>query len=92
MLSRALTMDRIAGQIVLAQLWVNNGQDCRITRFTGQIVLAQLWVDNGQDGRITGFTRFTGQDDGLNWGLTMDRITGLQDLQDKGFNKTNSGA
>ena len=22
----------------------------------------------------------------------MDRITGLQDLQDKGFNKTNSGA
>jgi len=28
----------------------------------------------------------------LNWGLTMDRMAGLQDLQDKGFNKTNSGA
>jgi hypothetical protein len=33
--------------------------------------------------------------DGLFWlscGLTMDRFAGLQDLQDKGFNKTNSGA
>jgi hypothetical protein len=29
---------------------------------------------------------------GLSWGIKMDRITGLQDLQDKGFNKTNSGA
>ena len=29
---------------------------------------------------------------GLSCGLTMDRITGLHDLQDKGFNKTNSGA
>ncbi len=29
---------------------------------------------------------------GLICGLTMDRIAGLQDLQDKGFNKTNSGA
>ena len=29
---------------------------------------------------------------GLICGLTMDRITGLQELLDKGFNKTNSGA
>ena len=29
---------------------------------------------------------------GLSCGLTMGGITGLQDLQYKGFNKTNSGA
>ena len=28
----------------------------------------------------------------LSWGQTIDRIAGLQDLQGKGFNKTNSGA
>jgi hypothetical protein len=28
----------------------------------------------------------------LNRALTMDRMAGLQDLQDKDFNKTNSGA
>ena len=28
----------------------------------------------------------------LSWGLTMVTIAGLHDLQDKGFNKTNSGA
>ena len=63
-------------------MWVDNGQDCRITKFTGQIVLAQLWVDNGQDGRMAGFTEKVVFK--LSWALTMDRITGFRDLQDKG--------
>ena len=42
--------------------------------------------------RMAGFKGFTGQGVGLSWAQTIDRITGLQDLQDKDFNKTNSGA
>ena len=40
--------------------------------------------------RITGIYRMGFL--GLSWAQTIDRITGLQDLQDKDFNKTNSGA
>ena len=35
MLSRALTMDRMAGLLFKAKLGANNGQDGRITGFTG---------------------------------------------------------
>ena len=44
--------------------------------------LAKLGVNYGQDCRITGFTGWGFL--WLSWWLTMDRITGLQDLQDKG--------
>ncbi len=45
--------------------------------------LAKLGVNYGQDYRIAGFTGWGVL--WLSWGLTMDRITGLQDLQDGVF-------
>jgi hypothetical protein len=47
----------------------------RISGLTG------LWVNNGQDGRMAGFTGKVVFK--LSWALTMDRITRLQDLQDR---------
>ena len=75
-------MDRIAGLQDLQDrlFWLSCG--LTMDRMEGQIVLAQLWVDNGQDGRMAGFTEKVVFK--LSWALTMDRITGFRDLQDKG--------
>jgi hypothetical protein len=53
-----------------AQLWVDNGQDCRIYRIGCLGLSRGLKMD-----RITGLQDLQDRVLGLSWGLTMDRIT-----------------
>ena len=55
MLSRALTMDRMAGLLFKAKLGANNGQDGRMAGFTGKVVFKLSWALT-----MDRITRFTG--------------------------------
>ena len=50
-------------------------------RMAGLLFKAKLGANNGQDDRIPGFIGKVVFK--LSWGLTMDRMAGLRDLQDR---------